>query len=152
MTASTAKNNPVFTLTTPSDREIVLTRVFDAPRELVFEAFTNPEMIAQWWGLRETTTVVDKMEVRPGGVWRYVQLNPDGTDHATFEYERMPGHVVLNTTTFEEIDGKTKITVRSLLQTREDRDGMLHSGMEKGANQAYDQLAELLARHRSSRA
>jgi uncharacterized protein YndB with AHSA1/START domain len=157
------------TLTLPSDREILMTRIFDAPRELVFEAFTNPEMIAQWWGLRETTTVVEKMEVRPGGIWRYVQLDPDGSEHAafngvyrevvpperlvsTFEYERMPGHVVLNTTTFEEIDGKTKITVRSLLQTREDRDGMLHSGMEKGANQAYDQLAELLARHRSSRA
>ena len=65
------------TLELPSDREIVMTRVFDAPRELVFKACTDPNLIPQWWGLRGSTTIVDKMEVKPGGVWRFVQRDPE---------------------------------------------------------------------------
>ncbi len=157
------------TLTLPSDRESIMSRFFDAPRTLVFEAFTNPEMIAQWWGLRDMITVVDKMDVRPGGIWRYVQRDPDddGAPYAafngvyreimppkrivsTFEYEGTPGHVLLNTTTFEEIDGKTKLTVHTLYQTPQHRDRMLESGMERGANESYDRLAELLERQSAS--
>jgi uncharacterized protein YndB with AHSA1/START domain len=100
---ATSSNN----LTLPSDLEIVMTRVFNAPRELVWKALTGPEAIPQWWGPRYLTTVVDKMDVRVGGAWRYVQHDPDGNEHAfngvykeltpperivyTFEYEPMAG-------------------------------------------------------------
>jgi uncharacterized protein YndB with AHSA1/START domain len=144
----------------PSDREIVMTRVFDAPRELVFKTCTNPDLIPQWWGPKGLTTTVDKMEVRPGGVWRFVQRGPDGNEYAfngvyrevvppervvdTFEFEGMPGHVMLETVTFEEHEGKTTQTVTSLFQTAEDRDGALNSGMEKGAAETMGRFAKLL--------
>jgi uncharacterized protein YndB with AHSA1/START domain len=152
------------TVTTPSAREIVMSRVFDAPRELVFEAYTDPRRIPQWWGPRNLTTTVDKMDVRPGGAWRYVQRGQDGSEYAfngvyreivpperlvsTFEFEGMPGHVILDTATFEEQDGKTKLTTTSLFQTAGDRDGMLKSGMEEGAAETMDRLAELLTKLR----
>lgn len=149
------------TLTLPSDREIVMTRVFNAPRTLVFEAYTKPEHIVQWWGPRKYTTIVDKMDVTPGGVWRYIARAPDGNEHAfngvyreivppgrlvsTFEFEGMPGHVAVETATFEEHEGSTKLTVTSVFQTAEDRDGTLQSGMEAGAAETWDRLAEHLA-------
>ncbi len=154
--------SPATALSKPSDLEIVMTRVFAAPRELVFQAYTDPKHIPHWWGLRGNTTIVDKMDVRPGGVWRYIQRAPDGTEYAfngefreiapparlvsTFEFEGMPGHVVVDTATFDEVDGKTTLTVTSLFSSVEDRDGMLDSGMEAGANESWDRLAELLAR------
>ena len=151
------------TLTLPSDREIVMERVFDAPRELVFKAYTDPKLIPQWWGQRNTTTTVDKMEVKPGGLWRFVQRDADGNEYAfngeyreivppkrlvnTFEFEGMPGHIVVDTATFEELPGgKTKLTVTSLFASVEDRDGMLNSGMEGEAIETWDRLAELLAK------
>ena len=157
-----AKNSSTSTLTMPSDREIVMTRVFDAPRELVFKAYTDPNLIPQWWGLRSNTTTVDKMDVRPGGVWRFIQHDADGNEFGfngeyreivpperlvnTFEFEGMPGHIIVDTAMFEELpDGKTKLTVTSLFDTVEDRDGMLKSGMEGGAIETWDRLAELLA-------
>lgn len=143
-----------------SDREYVMTRVFDAPRDLVFAAYTDPKHIPRWWGQRSSTTIVDKMDVRPGGGWRYIQRDPDGNEYAfngeyreivpperlvsTFEFEGMPGHVVVDSATFAEIDGKTTVTVTSLFQSAEDLDGMLDSGMESGANESWDRLAELL--------
>jgi uncharacterized protein YndB with AHSA1/START domain len=149
-------------LTTPSDREIVMTRVFDAPRALVWEAYTDPKQIPQWWGLRSHTTIVDELDVRPGGKWRYIQRAADGAEYAfhgeyreivppsrlvsTFEFEGMPGHVVVDTATFDEVDGKTRVTVTSLFASTEDRDGMLQSGMAEGANETWDRLAELLER------
>jgi len=155
------KNNPTSTLTLPSDREIAMERVFDAPRKLVFEAFTEPAIIPKWWGQRNTTTTVDKMEVKPGGRWRFVQRDADGHEYAfngeykeivpperlayTFEFEGLPGHVLLETVTFEEQGDKTKVKVLSLFDSVEDRDGMLQSGMEAGANESNDRLAELLA-------
>lgn len=155
----TASHNPT-TLTTPSDREIVMTRLFDAPRELVFKAYTDPKLIPQWWGLRSLTTTVDKMDVRPGGVWRFVQRDSDGNEDGfhgvyreiasperlvyTFEWEGMPGHVSVETVTFDEDDGKTKVTATSVFDSMEDRDGMLQSGMEAGAVETWDRLAELL--------
>jgi uncharacterized protein YndB with AHSA1/START domain len=153
-------NSGALTVTTPSDREIVMTRTFDAPRELVFRAYTDPGSIPRWWGPRRLTTTVDRMEVRPGGVWRFVHRGPDGDEHAfngvyreivpparlvyTFEYEGMPGHVMLETVTFEEHDGRTRLTDTALFETVEDRDGMLESGMEEGATDSMDRLAELL--------
>jgi uncharacterized protein YndB with AHSA1/START domain len=152
------KNTTVFTF--PSDREIVMTHIFDAPREVVFKVVTDPKLIPQWWGPKDFTTTVDKMEVRPGGIWRFEQLGPDGNIYAfngayrevilpkrvvdTFEFEGMPGHILVETVTFEEHDGKTKMIVTSLFQTVEDRDGMLKSGMEKGATESMERLENLL--------
>ncbi len=154
------KSSSASTLTLPSDREIVMERVFDAPRELVFKAYTDPDLIPKWWGPRKYTTTVDKMDVRVGGAWRFVQRDAGGHEYAfngeyreiappgrlsyTFEFEGMPGHVLLETVTFEEQGGQTKVTVTSLFASVEDRDGMLQSGMEQGANESQDRLAELL--------
>ena len=145
----------------PGKQEIVVTRVFDAPRDLVFKACTDPELLARWWGPRRYTTVIDKMEVKPGGMWRFVQSDTAGNEFAfrgvyhevtapqrtvqTFEYEGVPGHVLLDTATFEEFDGKTRLTQQSVFQSVEDRDGMVQSGMEEGATESMDRLAELLA-------
>lgn len=158
-----AKNSSNSTLTMPSDREIVMTRVFDAPRELVFKAYTDPNLIPQWWGLRTNTTTVDKMDVKPGGAWRFVQRDADGNEDGfrgeyqeivpperlvnTFEWEGMPGHIIVDSAIFEALpDGKTKLTITSRFASVEDRDGMLQSGMESGANETWDRLAELLAK------
>ncbi len=150
------------TVTTPSDREIVSERVFDAPRDRVFAAYTDPERIPEWWGPRGTTTIVDEMDVRPEGAWRFVHRNPDGSESGfrgtyrevtpperivqTFEWEGMPGHVLVETATFEDLGGRTKVTAISLFHTSEERDGMLASGMESGLTETHDRLAELLAR------
>src|SRR5438045_8461147 len=75
------KNNSASTLTMPSDREIVMTRVFDAPRELIFKAYTDPDLIPKWWGLRRSTTIVDKMDVRPGGLWRISEDSSAGASN-----------------------------------------------------------------------
>jgi uncharacterized protein YndB with AHSA1/START domain len=143
-----------------SDREIVTERVFDAPREKVFQTFVDPELIPQWWGPRSITTKVDKMDVREGGDWRFVCDGPDGTTafrgtyreisppervEQTFEWEGMPGHVLVETATFEDLGGRTKVTTRSLFHTTEERDGMLASGMESGLSESYERLDELLA-------
>jgi uncharacterized protein YndB with AHSA1/START domain len=150
------------TVTLPSERELVMTRVFDAPRDLVFKAVTDPTMIPQWWGPRRLTTTVDQLDLRPGGVWRFVQHDAEGNEYAfhgvyqeivpperivqTFEWEGLPGHVSVETMTLEAHDGKTTMTARSVFATAEDRDGMLQSGMEEGARETWDRLAELLAR------
>ena len=149
----------VFTVE-PAGRAITSTRVFDAPRELVYKAHTDPNLIPQWWGQRSATTIVDKMDVREGGVWRFVQREADGNEYAfngvyrevvpperlayTFEYEGMPGHELVETITFEAYEGKTKLTSRSVFQSLEDLEGMLQSGMEAGANESMDRLVELL--------
>jgi uncharacterized protein YndB with AHSA1/START domain len=152
------KTSGGLSVATPSDLEIVMTRVFDAPRELVFEAHSKCEHIKRWWG-RGNPLDCD-MDFRPGGTYRFVERAPDGGDYAfrgeyreivaperlvqTFEFEGMPGHVVTETLTFVEQDGKTTLTSRSLFDSVEDRDGMLSSGMETGAAQSLDKLAELL--------
>jgi uncharacterized protein YndB with AHSA1/START domain len=139
-----------------------MSRVFDAPRELVFKTYTDPKLIPQWWGPRGITTVVDKMEVRHGGTWRYIQRGADGNEYAfkgvyheslpperlvyTLEFEPMPGHVLLQTVKFEDQEGKTKVTVISVSQSVEDRDEMVQSGMEEGVVETWDRLEELLAK------
>ena len=146
----------------PGSHGITMTRVFDAPREKVFKAYTDPNLVTQWWGPRGLTTIVDKMEVRKGGIWRYIQRDAEGNEYAfngvyhdivsperliyTFEFEGMPGHVLLETVVFEEQDGKTKLSDISVFQSIEDRDGMLASGMEQGAVETLDRFEELLAR------
>jgi len=147
----------------PGNHAIIMARVFNAPRELVFTVMTDPKRIPQWWGQRNTTTIVDKMDVQAGGLWRYIQRDQQGNEFAfhgvyhaitapervvnTFEFEGMPGHVLLETMTLEaQADRTTKLTVTSVFQSVADRDGMLSSGMEAGANESYDRLDELLAK------
>lgn len=149
------------TFTTPTEREIVSERVFDAPREAVFAAFTDPGLIPKWWGPRHMTTVVDQMDVRPGGVWRFVAHDHDGQEQGfrgiyrevtpperivqSFEWEGMPGHVVIDTVIFEDLGERTKLTTISLFHTTEERDGMLSSGMERGLGESHERLEEMLA-------
>jgi uncharacterized protein YndB with AHSA1/START domain len=150
------------TVTTPAEREIRIERVFDAPRDRVFACFTDPALIPEWWGPRDSPAVVDQMDVRPGGAWRFVSRGADGTEHAfrgtyrevtpperivqTFEWEGMPGHVSVDTAIFEDLGEQTKVISISLYHTPEERDGMLASGMEGGLNDTYARLDELLAR------
>jgi uncharacterized protein YndB with AHSA1/START domain len=146
----------------PKTQDIVVTREFDAPRDLVFKVLTDPTLIPRWWGPRQYTTRVDKMDVRPGGQWRFVHQETDGsgTEHAfhgvyhavvpperivqTFEWEGFPGHVAMETMTLEEVGGKTRMTVTSVFQTVADRDGMWATGMQSGARDTHDRLEELL--------
>jgi uncharacterized protein YndB with AHSA1/START domain len=143
-----------------SDTEYVMVHDFKAPRDLVFRAYTDPELIPQWWGQRASTTVVDYMDPRPGGTWRYIQRGADGTEFAfrgeylevlpidklvyTFEFEPMPGHVVTDSIEFVDIEGGTRMIGTSIFTSKEDLEGMLASGMEAGANESWSQLDELL--------
>ena len=148
------------TVTTPSDREIAMTRVFDAPRDLVFEAHSSCEHLSRWWGPRGYEVVGCEVDFRPGGAWRVVHRNPDGEEFAfrgeyreivrperivwTFEFEGMPGNVSIETMSFEEHDGKTTLTSTTVFDSTEQRDAMLESGMESGAAEAMEQLDEYL--------
>ncbi len=156
---------PAHTLevTTPSDREIVMTRSFDAPRELVFEAVTKPEHVRHWWGLRSATMLVCEADVRPGGAWHYVTTAENG-DEVPFKgvyqdvtpperlvytemYDVEPfnsGDPAVNTVTFTEEGGRTLMTVITVYPSKEVRDFVLGTGMERGAAESYDRLAELL--------
>ena len=148
------------TVTTPSDLEIVMTREFDAPRDLVFEAHTSCEHMSRWWGPRKYEIASCEIDFRPGGKWRIVQRGPDGDEHAfrgefreivpperlvwTFEYEPYAGHISVDTLTLDEHDGKTTITAVSRFDSVEERDAMLKSGMSEGAAETYDRLDEYL--------
>jgi len=150
------------TLTTPSDREIVMTREFDAPRELIFEAHSSCEHVNNWWGPRKYSFELCEMDFRPGGKYRFVHRGPDGVEEHgfrgeyreivpperivwTFEWEGMPGHISLDTLTLEDLGGgRTKLVSHSRFDSKEDRDGMLQSGMEEGAGETYDRLAEFV--------
>ena len=147
-------------ITTPTDKEIVMTRVFDAPRDLVFEAHTSAEHMSNWWGPRKYEVVSHEYDFRPGGKWRMVHRGPDGDEHGfrgefleivepekivwTFEYEGVPGEISTETLTLEEQDGRTTLTAVSKFDSTEARDGMLQSGMEGGASESMDRLEEYL--------
>jgi uncharacterized protein YndB with AHSA1/START domain len=162
MTSPQQQSDRLATVTTPSDREIHIKREFDAPRDRVFAVYTDPALVPEWWGPRETTTIVDVMDVRAGGSWRFVARERDGSETAfrgtyrevtpperivqTFEWEGMPGHISVETAVFEDLGDRTKVTTTSVFHTTEERDGMLGSGMEGGMNQTYQRLDELLAR------
>ena len=162
MTSPQQQSDRLATVTTPSDREIHVKREFDAPRDRVFAAYTDPKLVPEWWGPRGTTTMVDVMEVRAGGSWRFVSRDADGREDAfrgtyrevtppdrivqTFEWEGMPGHVSVETAVFEDLGDRTRVVTTTTFHTTEERDGMLGSGMEKGMNETYQRLDELLAR------
>lgn len=144
-------------VTTPSEKEIVLTRIFDAPRDLVFEAHTSCEHLRKWWGPRRYEIGGCDVDFREGGAWRIVH-RAEGEDHEfygeyreivrperivwTFEWGGRPGHVSVETLTLEEQDGKTTLTATSVYGSVEDRDSMLESGMESGAAETWDRLEE----------
>lgn len=152
---TTPTNDPT-TLTLPSEREIVITRVFDAPRNLVFEAWTKPEHVAHWYGQPGSTMAVCEIDLRVGGRWRYVLKADDGGEYAfsgvyqeivppeklvySEGFEAMPGHECIVTAVFSEQNGKTLLTSTLLYQNRDDRDGHINSGMEPGMRAALSRL------------
>jgi len=147
-------------VTSSGDREIRIERVFDAPRDRVWRAYTDPQLLAQWWG-RGNKLVVEKFELKRGGHWRVVEHGPDGVHGfegryrevtpqdrivQTFEWDGMPGHPSVETAEFQDLgDGRTRVVITSLFFTAEERDGMLGSGMEGGVTQSYEALDRLLA-------
>lgn len=148
--------NQQLRVSTPSDREIVLQREFAAPRDLLFEALTSAEHLQHWWGQAGSTMVECTMDFRPGGKWRFVERDKNGDEWGfrgevreidrpnrlvqTFEFDGVPGHVSVETMVLEELGTGTRITVTSVFDSKEDRDGMLQSGMEIGAGESYDRL------------
>jgi len=153
------KNTGTLIVTTPSDREIVLTRVFDAPRQLVFDAFTKPELLKRWFGPRGFSLVVCEVDLRVGGSWRFVLRGPDGKDMGmrgvyreiappdrsvhTESFDDFPGESIVTTVLVEE-RGRTTLTATVLYPSQEVRDAVIDSGMEHGAAETYDKLAEML--------
>ena len=155
MTATIAKA----TVTTPVEREIHIERVFNAPRDRVWKAMTDPKLLAQWWG-RGNKLVVEKFEPWRGGHWRVVE-HADGQTHVfegrfrevtaperivqSFEWDGMPAHVIIETMTLTDLgDGRTRLNVVSQFMTNDERDGFLQSGMEGGMNESYQALDRVL--------
>jgi uncharacterized protein YndB with AHSA1/START domain len=162
MIASHAANSETFNLTTPSDQEIRLTRLFNAPRQLVFDAMTQPEHVRQWWGrLGEGYSVpLCEIDLRVGGRWRFVNRHPKGEAAFYGEYREItppsrlvfteifadyPDSVSVVTTEYTEEDGKTRMTATVRYPSQEVRDMVIASGMSRGAAISYDRLEDLLA-------
>src|SRR5437867_2165125 len=154
------KNTGTLKVSTPTDREIVLTRVFDAPRHLVFDAFTNPELLKRWFGPRGWSLEVCEVDLKVGGGFRFVLRGPDGRNigmrgvyreivppersvHME-SFDDYPGESQV-TAVFAEQGGKGTLTATVLYPSQEVRDAVIKSGMEHGAAESYDKLAELLA-------
>ena len=147
-------------MTTPGDRDIRTERIFNASRERVWRAMTDPALVAQWWG-RGNTLVIERLEVERGGHWRFVEHSDHGAHgfegrfrevvplermSQTFEWDGMPGYPAVQTLTLEDLgDGRTRVVGTTTFFTREERDGMLHSGMEGGMNESYAALDRVLA-------
>ncbi len=141
---------------------IEMTRAFNAPRDLLYRAHTDPELLVQWLGPRQYRMTVEQMDVRDGGRWQYTHHDVNGNAYGfhgvfhgtpspdgitqTFEFDGAPGHVSLDTLTLEEQGGRTVVRVRSVHQSVEARDAMIQSGMAEGVNDGYDRLDELVGR------
>lgn len=148
-------------VTTPTDRQIRIERIFNAPRDRVWKAMTDPSLLQQWWG-RGNNLSIERMELQRGGHWRFVEHSAEGSHGfegryrevtpperivQTFEWDGMPGHVVVESMTLEDLgDGRTRLTTVALFHTTEERDGMLHSGMEGGMSQSHAALDAVLER------
>jgi uncharacterized protein YndB with AHSA1/START domain len=147
-------------VTTPTDREIRLERSFNAPRARVWQALTDPKLVAQWWG-RGNRLTIERLEVRPGGHWRFVE-HANGRDDGfegrfrevrapeclvqTFDWDGSPGQVAVTTLVLEDLgDGQTKLITTSLFHTTTERDGMMSAGMAEGVEQSYAALDRVLA-------
>ena len=145
----------------PGVPTIVITREFDAPRDLLFRAHVEPDLLVRWLGPRDLTMAIDHFDPRHGGTWRYTHRDADGNEYGfhgvfhgtpsvdgilqTWEFEGMPGHASLEKVTFEERGGRTLLRQVAVYQSVEDRDGMVASGMEGGVNDSMDRLDELVA-------
>jgi uncharacterized protein YndB with AHSA1/START domain len=168
MAVSSAANSKTFEVSTPSEREIRLTRLFDAPRALVFEAITKPEHIRRWWGILDTgySVPVCEVDLRPGGKWRYVNRTPKGDVEFYGEYHEIvpPDRLVfteiyapfpdggsLVTTVLTDEGGKTRMTLTAQYPSVDVRDAVLKSGMERGAAISYDRLEEVAAELQATR-
>lgn len=146
-------------------QEFFIEREFDAPRELVFKAFNEPELLVQWLGPCNLEMKIEKFDNRTGGSYRFLHVDPQGNEYGfngtihellppermirTFEFEGLPerGHVSLETAIFEVLDGnRTKLKIHSVFKSVADRDGMINSGMEGGMNEGFDKLDKLLAK------
>ncbi|MFF0717492.1 SRPBCC family protein [Micromonospora sp. NPDC003816] len=156
MTASTRETRIVADPTVP---QVIITREFDAPPDAVFRAHTDPELFARWIGPRDIATVIDTWDCRSGGSYRYVQqaegfeggfrgcfheVRPGELIVQTFTFEGMPDGVALERLSFEDLGGRTRLTATSLVDSFEDRDAFLASGMEVGVREGYEQLDGLL--------
>jgi uncharacterized protein YndB with AHSA1/START domain len=146
----------------PGEQSITTEREFAAPPALLLRAYTEPDLVAQWLGPVELNTRVDHMDARDGGTWRYANVYEDGSEFGfhgvyhgtpsvagivqTFEFEGLPGHVVLETLTFEPRGDRTLVRTVSVFQSLADRDGMIASGMESGVVSSHDRLDALVAR------
>ena len=161
-----SKNKAIITAE-PGKQELFITREFDAPRELVFRAYTDPEIYAQWLGPNGLTTWFEVFEPVSGGKYKFIQKDKDGNEFSfhgvthevllneriigTFEFDGLPdtGHVVLETTRFEVLPGsRTRVSSQSVFQSVSDRDGMVQSGMERGVTEGYERLDEILEKLR----
>jgi uncharacterized protein YndB with AHSA1/START domain len=153
------------TVTLPTDEQILITREFDAPKHLVWQAFTTPELVKRWWHAKRGEVTVAEIDLRVGGKWRYAMVTPDGFEvgfHgeylevvpgerlvSTETYEGVPEDVseedatTINTASFEEADGRTTLTILVQARTKESRDAIVASGMEDGLQDALDLLEEL---------
>ncbi len=154
------KNTGTLKVTTPSEREIVLTRTFDAPRELVWDAFSKPELLKRWFGPRGWSLVVCEVDLKVGGGFRFVMRDADGREvgmRGAYRqlvppersvhietFDDYPGESQVTTVLVEQ-DGKTTLTATVLYASKEVRDLVIKSGMEHGAAESYEKLAELLA-------
>ena len=160
-----ASNNQTEIVAEPGKQELFIKREFEAPRELVFKAFTDADMLVKWLGPCNMKMRIDKHEAHAGGSYRYVHIDPAGNEYGfhgvvhevlapqriiqTFEFEGLPetGHVTLETSRFEALPGnRTRVTIQSVFQSVTDRDGMLQSGMERGVNDSHERLDELFAK------
>lgn len=144
--------------TNESEREIILSRVFDAPAALVYKAYTEAEHLEKWWGPKGYTTTIYEIDVRPGGVWKFMLHGPDGKDwpnrviynvvvpRERLEYSHGDFETTMFevTTTFEETDGKTKVESRMLFPTKEARDGVVAFGAIELGKETHECLAEYL--------
>jgi uncharacterized protein YndB with AHSA1/START domain len=153
------------TVTLPSEEQILITRTFDAPRHLVYEAWTTPELVKRWWNAKRGEVTVAEIDLRVGGRWRYVMMTPDGFEvgfHGEYReivpnerivsteiYEGVPDADetggTLNTATFAEADGRTRLTILVEAPNKEVRDAIIESGMEAGLQDALDLLEEVAA-------
>lgn len=147
------------TLTLPTDEQILITREFDAPRHLVYKAWTTPELVKRWWSARRGETTIAEIDLRVGGAWRYVMVTEGGDEvafHGEFReivpnerivstevYEGAPDAEALNTVTFTEADGRTTLTVLMRLPSKEVRDAIIDTGMEAGMQDAMDLLEQV---------
>jgi uncharacterized protein YndB with AHSA1/START domain len=147
------------TVELPTDEQILITREFDAPKELVFKAFTTPELVKRWWNANRGEVTVAEIDLRVGGTWRYVMVADGGMEvgfHGEYReivpnerivsteiYEGYPDEEAVNTATFTEVDGRTTLTILVQHSSKEARDGHIESGMEAGMQDAFDLLEQV---------